>query len=688
MAPIQVEAKDDVGVVAVQFLLNGTPVETVTAPPFSWNWTTTNFANGNWFLSAIASDAAGKTSDPAVVEVVVANSGSTCGEAPKVKLVYPTDKAVVCGDLSIDTAASGPCTVAKVEFFVDGQKVGEAASKPFKAVWKTTNNKDGQHFLKAVATDGAGQAAQQTITVTVDNKKTQCVNAPTVNITKPAEDTYVFGTIDVEAEASAGGDIATIISVLFSVDKGSIGVVSTVPWATQWLTDKFAEGPHTLRATAKDDLGNSGAHEITVNIDRTPPTVVLVSPDDAAVVNGDSTPITVAADASDNLALVSVAFSAAGPAGTSAALGATKVKPWQVLWNSATALSGTWTLTATALDAAGHIAQATRSVTLDRDPTLVLTGPSTSGSLAGVVDITGTAKDDLGLAGDVMISIDGSPFTALTPGGGGQSVSFPFSTPWFTTQATYGEHTILASVKDSNGHTATASLKVNVDQPLAMTLSVCNSAFASCGPPPSSASTEFSGKLYLTVAASDDNASVTGAALLLNGKVVASLAAPPWQFTWDSAGVADGSQELGVRITTDLPQNKEQAFGLTVNNCDLDHDKQLATGGACGGEDCNDGDAKTYAGAASHVFGPLATSPRLLGQPALAAFAKVGGGLSRRRSSPPAFSRSARCLGRRNERGVVGRPPLCRMCAPVGPRLPVPVLLRRRHHSHRPKENP
>jgi len=447
----------------------------------------------------------------------------------------------------------------------------------------------------------------RTIQVKVDNKQTQCVNPPTVFIQKPEDDAYRFGQVTIEAEASAGGDVAAIVQVLFSVDGSSIGKAEVSPWAAQWDSDKASEGPHTIKAIAKDNFDKLGVHQITVTVDRTPPSVAFAAPDSGAVVNGDAQPVTVAVDAADNLALPGVTFSAKGPGGAATDLGGVKQKPWQVLWPTTGEPSGTWTLLATATDAAGHTAQATRDVVLDRPPTLAFSDPTPGATLAGEVGVELLAQDDLGLQGSVTLRLDGTKVANLQPGSAGSGGKYLLSWLWDTTQAAFGEHLLEAEVADLSGNKATASAKVSVDQSLAVGVLVCNASFGGCKAPAGDPSTEYTGKVYLLATADDDNATVQKGELLLDGKGLQSLAAAPWQFTWDSASIKDGAHELAIKVTTSLPQSKTVAFGFTVNNCDLDHDEHLALGAGCGGDDCNDMDQDFHPGAVD-LYGDVTDS--------------------------------------------------------------------------------
>jgi len=71
---VSATAADNVGVVGVQFLLNGTPIgaEATTAPyTVRWNTNQRGGITGSQALSARARDAAGNVTTSAVVNVVV-----------------------------------------------------------------------------------------------------------------------------------------------------------------------------------------------------------------------------------------------------------------------------------------------------------------------------------------------------------------------------------------------------------------------------------------------------------------------------------------------------------------------------------------------------------------------------------------------------------------------------------------
>ena len=159
---VTVDAADNVGVARVAYALNSTlQSESTAAPAFGWTWETALFENGNYVLSAVASDDAGNVSEPATVEVTVANAASATCAPPKVNIVYPTDGAEVCGEVALQAAVSGACEITLIELFIDEKKVGEATKAPYELTWSTNAFSDGPHTLRISATDSEKQKTHQ-----------------------------------------------------------------------------------------------------------------------------------------------------------------------------------------------------------------------------------------------------------------------------------------------------------------------------------------------------------------------------------------------------------------------------------------------------------------------------------------------------------------------------------------------
>jgi glycine cleavage system aminomethyltransferase T len=94
--PVSADAGDDVGIVGVQFKLDGADldVEDATAP-YSVSWDTTRASNGSHTLTAVARDAAGNLTTSAPVAVTVANAPPP---TPTVTRFEETDPSVTYTD--------------------------------------------------------------------------------------------------------------------------------------------------------------------------------------------------------------------------------------------------------------------------------------------------------------------------------------------------------------------------------------------------------------------------------------------------------------------------------------------------------------------------------------------------------------------------------------------------------------
>src|SRR5439155_17387793 len=91
---VTASASDNVGVVGVQFRLDGVNTGTeVTAAPYSVSWDTTTASNGSHSLTAVARDAAGNRATSAPVAVTVSNGAPADTTPPAVSITSPASGA-------------------------------------------------------------------------------------------------------------------------------------------------------------------------------------------------------------------------------------------------------------------------------------------------------------------------------------------------------------------------------------------------------------------------------------------------------------------------------------------------------------------------------------------------------------------------------------------------------------------
>ncbi len=527
---VTASASDNVGVVGVQFLLDNANLGSEeTSPPFSIVWSTTAAALGNHSLSARARDAAGNTTTATAVSVMVDN------QPPAVSVTAPAP-GPVAGTVNVTASASDNVGVASVQFQLDGASLGApVTTAPYSTSWNTTTATGGTHTLTAVARDTAGNpATSSSVQVTVDNQ------LPTVSVTAPAPGP-VAGTVNVTANAS---DNVGVASVQFQLDGASLGApVTTAPYSTSWNTTAATNGSHTLTAVARDTAGNPAtSSSVQVTVDNQLPTVSVTAPAPGPVAGT----VNVTANASDNVGVASVQFQLDG-----ASLGApVTTAPYSTSWNTATATGGTHTLTAVARDTAGNPATSSSvQVTVDNQlPTVSVTAPA-PGPVAGTVNVTANASDNVGVA-SVQFQLDGASL-------GAPVTTAPYSTSWNTTAVTNGSHTLTAVARDTAGNPATSSsVSVTVDNQAPIT---------SVSAPVANASV--AGVVAVTASASD-NLSVASVQFQLDGvNLGPALTSSPFTTSWNTATTSNGVHQItSTAVDSAGNQTVSAAVSVTVDN--------------------------------------------------------------------------------------------------------------------------
>ena len=135
------------GIASVQFLVDGQPLATVTAAPYTFSWNTASVSNIQHTLTAIAKDGAGKTATSAPVTVTVLDT-----TPPTVSLASPPP-SVSGTEILTANASDTQSGIASVQFLVDGQPLATVATAPYTFSWNTTSVSPIQHTLTVIAKD-------------------------------------------------------------------------------------------------------------------------------------------------------------------------------------------------------------------------------------------------------------------------------------------------------------------------------------------------------------------------------------------------------------------------------------------------------------------------------------------------------------------------------------------------------
>ncbi|MGY2893288.1 Ig-like domain-containing protein [Deinococcus sp. UYEF24] len=98
---------------------------------------------------------------------------AACGQSsapdarPTVSLTLPATTVTIPGSVVLSANATDDIGVSKVEFYDNSVKIGEDASAPYTLTRSYGFGDQGQHVIRAVATDTAGQTAEDSKTLTV-----------------------------------------------------------------------------------------------------------------------------------------------------------------------------------------------------------------------------------------------------------------------------------------------------------------------------------------------------------------------------------------------------------------------------------------------------------------------------------------------------------------------------------------
>jgi len=185
---------------------------------------------------------------------------------PTVAITSPTNDAVFIAPASITvdaTAADADGTVAKVEFFLDGNPLGLSTNSPYTISW--LNPVPGPHVLIAQATDDQGTIGQSAL---INVLVYDSLGHPIVVITSPTNSTVVEGPTNMLVTAFASA-LDAVTNVEFFVDGSSIGNDTTTPYSVLWNAPFGVNNLWAVVSGADGKFGTSATINVTITI---PPT--------------------------------------------------------------------------------------------------------------------------------------------------------------------------------------------------------------------------------------------------------------------------------------------------------------------------------------------------------------------------------------------------------------------------------
>jgi aqualysin 1 len=349
--------------------------------------------------------------------------------APTTSLTDPANGSTVVGTITLAATASDNVGVTRVDFYVDGNNVGNDTTEPYSVSWDTTTVSNGNHSIIARAFDAAGNmGSSTTVTVTANNPG--------------------FASYDATLRAPSCANVGNRCDTGNLVD----GRANLGPEPNQ---------PNTLGGTCAD--GTSGTYHSDESVDG-----IKVSTTDGTDFGAGKTvridvKVWVYSTASSDHLDVYYAANANSPTWTLI----TTINPTAA---GAQTLSTTYTLPAGSLQAVraafrynGSAASCSTGSYDDRDdlvfavgggggdttpPATSITAPAGGSTVSGTVAVSASASDNVGVT-----RVDFYDGTALI----GSSTSAPYSVSWNTTGVANGSHTLTSRAFDAAGNSGTSA---------------------------------------------------------------------------------------------------------------------------------------------------------------------------------------------------------------------------------------
>ena len=188
-------------------------------------------------------------------------------EPPTVSIKAPLGGALLSGTVSgaaCEAIATDDRGVRRVEFRLDGTLLNTDTGAPWNCTLDTRRFANGAHTLQAVAFDQNGASASAQVTVDISNTN----QPPAVAIQSPVAGATLSGFVAVCSATATDSD--GIKQLQWFLDTTLLNTELFAPFDTCDIdTRLFANGIHTLKAVATDNLGLAGSAQVSVNIQNT-----------------------------------------------------------------------------------------------------------------------------------------------------------------------------------------------------------------------------------------------------------------------------------------------------------------------------------------------------------------------------------------------------------------------------------
>ena len=323
----------------------------------------------------------------------------------------------------------------------------------------------GENLIKAIAFDGYGNSATDTLTVT---RATHIdVVDPTVSITSPTADPTLQTSASSISLGGTAWDDFGVTQVHWSNDRGGSGNCAGFPagpGSANWSAGAvwIAEGTNVITVTAYDELGHTATDTLTVTRpDVTPPTIAITSPTSGAIWQTANQTLSLSGTAYDEVGVTEVTWvnSKGGSGSCSGFPAGHGTASWSIPTVALDFSTGANVVTIKARDAAGHSAFVMLTVTpIDAAaPMVTISHPTSSSNFVTAVEtlnVSGSVTDDVGVTSMI---IENDRYS-------GASISVQYGPEEYDwgkdISLAYGTNILTVTTYDASGYKATAALIV------------------------------------------------------------------------------------------------------------------------------------------------------------------------------------------------------------------------------------
>lgn len=235
---------------SMQINMDGELLDQVPSAPFQYDWDAGTVFEGPHEFTFIVEDTAGNVGEFSIMLNV----------KPAVTVVI--DSLTRGDELSVTTTLSATVDsqagIAKVEFYIDDELIDTRESVPYQTDWLVEDAGVGEHEIKVIAIDAAGNSSQAMIPV--------IVRPPIiVTFTELQDGDLLRGSPEIGVAVDA---MFAVDEVLINADGRELASFTSPPYSVQWPLYNVDPGQYVISVEVRDVDGHIAQVEVTVDVNR------------------------------------------------------------------------------------------------------------------------------------------------------------------------------------------------------------------------------------------------------------------------------------------------------------------------------------------------------------------------------------------------------------------------------------